>query len=47
MSVGLEANLEGTQKVSVLRVEECEDGWPTGNLTTSMHFIMRIGVIRD
>jgi hypothetical protein len=29
MSVVLEANLQGTKKLSVLRVEQCEDGGST------------------
>jgi hypothetical protein len=26
----LEAIMEGMEKLSVLRMEKCEDGWPTG-----------------
>jgi hypothetical protein len=26
----LEATMEGIEKLSVLGVEQCEDGWPTG-----------------
>jgi hypothetical protein len=30
MSAVLEATIEGMEKLSILRVEQCEDGWPTG-----------------
>jgi hypothetical protein len=29
-SVVLEATMEGMEKLSVLRVEQCDDRWPTG-----------------
>jgi hypothetical protein len=47
MSAVLEACREVTKKLSVIRVEQYEDGDRPGSLTMSMYFDMRIEVIRD
>ena len=40
----MEANLDGTQKLSVLELEQSEDGWPNGKFDQGKYFDLRLWV---